>query len=94
MIKVLNRTICEGESDGVACLFVQLDWRSPMSSHETTVFLDKKTHEALAADEIAFGEWWDWDMKNLDDDQKSLIEEAKRCAFSGQPEFDPNTQRV
>ena len=51
------------------------EFRSPCSTNECNFVYNPSAKRFEEIDEIAFGEWWDWDLNNLDEHQKEYIKE-------------------
>ena len=51
------------------------EFRSLCSTHECNFVYNPSTKRFEEIDEIAFGEWWDWDLNDLDERDKKHLEE-------------------
>lgn len=54
-----------------------IEYRSLLATHEINYTYSIKQKRITHCDEIAYGEWWDWDLKNLDESDKQAIEFMK-----------------
>ena len=53
---------------------INAEYRAPVSTHELTIgVLFDNTIKFV--EEIAYGAWWEWDLNNLSEKEKKIIDE-------------------